>query len=240
MTINIKDCSINYEQIGTGKDIILLHGWGQNIEMIRPLVDFLKYRYTIIDFPGFGNSSEPTTAWTIYDYADMLNELVLKLKIKKPILIGHSFGGRVAVSYGSKYDVDKIILLGTPIIRDEKTISFKTKLLKKIATIPGLKKLAEFAKQHVGSVDYKSATPIMREILVNVVNQDLSKEAANLKNEVLLIWGTDDEAAPLKDAKRLEQIIRNAGLVELPGLSHYAYLEALPQVKKIIKVFIGE
>ena len=74
MKINVKDININYIQYGEGKDIVLLHGWGQNIEMMKPLGDPLsnKYKITIIDFPGFGESEEPKTAWTIDDYSEML------------------------------------------------------------------------------------------------------------------------------------------------------------------------
>ena len=105
MKIKVKDININYIQYGEGKDIILLHGWGQNIEMMQPLGNPLskKYRITIIDFPGFGDSEEPKSAWTMYDYAMLIEELVEKLKIKKPIIMGHSFGGRVAIRYSADH-----------------------------------------------------------------------------------------------------------------------------------------
>ena len=74
MRINIKETDINYIQYGEGRDVILLHGWGQNIEMMKPIGDPLSqnHRVTIIDFPGFGESSEPKTAWTVDDYSDIL------------------------------------------------------------------------------------------------------------------------------------------------------------------------
>ena len=74
MQIKIKDVDINYIQYGKGKDIILLHGWGQNIEMMKPLGDKLssKFKITIMDLPGFGESSEPKYAWSLDDYKEMI------------------------------------------------------------------------------------------------------------------------------------------------------------------------
>ena len=99
MKIKIDDIEVNYIQYGKGKDVLLLHGWGQNIEMMKPIGDNLcnKCRVTILDFPGFGESLEPKCAWTIDDYSNMLEKFINKLGIKKPIIIGHSFGGRVII-----------------------------------------------------------------------------------------------------------------------------------------------
>ena len=67
MQIKVQGLNVNYIQYGKGKDILLLHGWGQNIEMMKPLGDAFcdRFRITIIDFPGFGQSDEPKEKWTI-------------------------------------------------------------------------------------------------------------------------------------------------------------------------------
>ncbi len=239
MKITINDVDINYIQYGSGKDIILLHGWGQNIEMMRPIGDNFsdKYRITIIDFPGFGESEEPKTAWNITDYSLMLEVLVKKLKIKKPIIMGHSFGGRVAIRYSSNNSIEKLILFGSPCIRLQKKQPLKVKVLKKLKQLPGMNNIGEYMKKYIGSRDYKAASPIMREILVNTVNEDLSSYAKQIEEPTLLIWGENDTEAPLEEAKMLETIMVDAGLVVLPG-THYAYLENLNQVINIIRTFI--
>ena len=114
MKLNIRNIDINYIQYGEGEDVILLHGWGQNIQMMDPIGKNLckSHKITIIDLPGFGESEEPKEELNIYDYADILKELVDKLKIKKPTLIGHSFGGRIAIIYGSKYPKVKLSIIG--------------------------------------------------------------------------------------------------------------------------------
>ncbi len=239
MIKKINDIKINYQQFGTGKDLVFLHGWGQNIEMMLPLANRFKdkYRITILDFPGFGHSEEPTTAYTIYDYSNLLEILLTSLGVKNPTLIGHSFGGRVAICYSAKYSVEKLILFGSPCIRKE-IKSKKTDLYKAMKKLPGLKKISEVAKNYLGSTDYKNASPIMREILVKVVNQDLSNDAKKIKVPTLLIWGTNDEAAPIEDARELEKLLQDGALIELEGYTHYAYLEAIDQVTNILNSFL--
>lgn len=239
MKIKVKDIQINYIQYGKGKDILLLHGWCQNIEMMKPLGDNLsdKYRITIIDFPGFGKSDEPKEAWGIDDYSDMLEIIIKELKIKNPILMGHSFGGRVAIRYSADHDIDKLVLFGSPCIRKQKKLSLKTRVLKKMKTLPGMDSIGEKMKKYIGSRDYKAASPMMRQILVNTVNEDLSIYAKKIEAPSLLIWGDNDTEAPLEEAQELEKIMIDAGLVVLSG-SHYAYLENLHNVINIINIFL--
>ena len=137
MTINIKNMDINYIQYGKGKDIVLLHGWGQNIEMMNPIGKRLEdnFRITVLDLPGHGASSEPLAAITIYDYCEILREFLEKLEIKNPILIGHSFGGRIAIIYASNYKTEKLVLLGAPCIRKKEKMSLKVKTLKTLKKI---------------------------------------------------------------------------------------------------------
>lgn len=242
MRIKIKQNNISYIQYGEGKDIVLLHGWGQNIEMMKPLGDRLcqNYKITIIDFPGFGDSPEPESAWNIEEYTNMLENVIKKLSIKKPILIGHSFGGRVAIKYASLHSVEKLVLLASPCVRiKNNTRDLKTKILKSIKRLPGMDKIGEYAKNFIGSRDYKQATPLMRQILVNTVNEDLTECAKKIKVPTLLIWGDQDTEATLEEGKMLENLLEDGGLVVLDGCTHYAYLEALPRVINIINVFLG-
>lgn len=241
MKITIKDNEINYIQYGSGEDIILLHGWGQNIEMMKPLGDRLEknYRITILDFPGFGKSTEPKESLNIYEYCEVLEELVEKLKIKNPIIMGHSFGGRVGIVYASKNEVKKLVFFGSPCVRNEKDKpGLKVRVLKKLATIPVLNKLAAFAKKHMGSRDYRNASEVMRNTLVKVVNEDLSECAKKINAPTLLMWGEYDTEAPVEDAQKLEKIIKDAGLIVFPNSTHYAYLENLQQVVRILKNFL--
>ncbi len=238
MQIKIGNVKVNYIQYGEGMDVLLLHGWGQNIAMMKPLGDKLcdKCRVTILDFPGFGESDEPATPWTITDYAVMLEQFVKELNIKKPVVIGHSFGGRVAICYSANNPIEKLVLFGSPCIRNDKELSLSIKILKKLKTLPGLNELGEYMKKYIGSRDYKAASPIMRQTLVNVVNEDLSNYAKKIEEPTLLIWGENDTEAPVEEARDLEKLMVDAALIVLPG-THYAYLENLVQVVNILKSF---
>jgi len=238
--INIKGVNINYLDYGSedGNTIVLLHGWGQNIQMMdmlgRPFLN--DFRIINIDLPGFGKSEEPKEVWSLEDYVEMLEEILNKLNIKKPIIVGHSFGGRVAIKYAGSHDVLKVVLLGSP-FRPSGKKSFKTKILKALKKVPIIKNLENWAKTKLGSRDYKNASVVMRGVLVKAINEDLTEYAKNIKVPVLIIFGDNDSEVPLSEAKALENIINNAGLVVYEGCTHYAYLERLNQTIKVLKEF---
>lgn len=239
--VNLTD--INYIQYGNdkGKDIVLLHGWGQNIEMMKPLGDLLadNYHITIIDLPGFGKSKEPATILDVGDYTEIVHDLLESLKVVKPTLIGHSFGGRISIRYGASYDVEKLVLCGAPCVKTKKKLTLKEKMLKSAKKLPGMEKLADIAKNYIGSPDYKNASPMMRDILVKVVGEDLSDYAKKINVPVILIWGEYDEAVPLEEGRMLEKLLKDGAMIVLPG-THYAYLENLYQVGAIINKFMEE
>ncbi len=243
MTKKVNLTDINYIQYGNdkGKDIVLLHGWGQNIEMMKPLGDLLadNYHITIIDLPGFGKSKEPATILDVGDYTEIVHDLLKSLKVVKPTLIGHSFGGRISIRYGASYDVEKLVLCGAPCVKTKKELTLKEKMLKSVKKLPGMEKLADIAKNYIGSTDYKNASPMMRDILVKVVGEDLSEYAKKIKVPVILIWGEYDEAVPLEEGRMLEKLLSDGAMIVLPG-THYAYLENLYQVGAIINKFMEE
>lgn len=241
MTIDINDITLNYLEYGDGKEcLIFLHGWGQNIQMMKPVADYFQkeYKIYILDLPGFGYSSEPTFAYQVEDYVDVLKKFIEKKKISNPTLIGHSFGGKISLLYASKYSVNKLVLFASAFKKEIEKLSLKTKMLKFAKKVPILNKLEGFAKKHIGSTDYKNASGIMKEILVNTVNQDIREDVKKIKVESLLIWGEKDEAVSLESARELEGLIENAGLVVYPNCTHYAYLENLGQTVSVLRIFL--
>ncbi len=241
MIKKVKNIKINYELYGKGKEtIVYLHGWGQNIEMMKPIADPFqnKFQILIIDLPGFGQSEKPDFVWQMNDYIEMLHALLQELKVKKITLVGHSFGGKLSLLYASKYEVEKLVVLAGPFKKSEKTPSLKVRTLKKLKKVPVLNKLENFAKKHIGSTDYRNADPLMRKILVNHVNLDIQKEVKTIKCPTLILWGTEDTEVPVEDAYILEKWIEDSGVVILEGGTHYAYLEFLPRVISILQNFL--
>lgn len=234
--------NVHYERYGKkkGKTLIFLHGWGQNIAMMEPVAKLFAtdFDIVIVDLPGHGESDEPNKILEIPDFVTCIRSLVESLKIKNPILIGHSFGGKIALLYASKYEVDKLILFGSPFKQEIKKLSLKTKALKQIKKLPGMKVFEEFAKRHIGSTDYKNASPIMRQILVSHVNFDITEEVKKITCPALIVWGTNDTEVDISRAYELESLMKDAGLVVYDGCTHYAYLENLNQTIRVMESFL--
>ena len=238
-----KNININYIRYGNPNNqaVVLLHGWGQNIEMMKPVGDRLTDDdVIIIDLPGHGKSDEPKEVWELKDFVSMIHELLSSLNIQNPILIGHSFGGKISLLYASTYSVKKLILFGSPFKVKKNPQSLKVRTLKKLKTLPGLNKLAETMKNHMGSTDYRNASPMMRDILVRHVNTDITENVKKINCPTIIIWGTNDAAVPIEDAYELETLIKDSAVIPYEGCTHYAYLERLNQTVSIIQNFIKE
>ncbi len=242
MQKQFKGVTFHYVDYGSkeGKTILFLHGWGQNIQMMKPVADAFQkdYRILILDLPGFGESEEPKEIWTLQDYVDCIYDLVSSLDIENPILFGHSFGGKIALLYASCHPTLKLIVCGSPYKKEIPKLSWKTKTLKQLKKLPGMTPIAEKAKKYIGSRDYKNASPMMRKILVEHVNLDLTEEVKKIKTSTLILWGEEDQEVSIDEAYELEKYIPDAGVVPYPGCSHYAYLEGLKKTIQVVRIFL--
>lgn len=241
MEKKIMDVNINYtfQDIGSKTTLVLLHGWGQNIEMMEPIGNrYLdKFNVLIIDLPGFGKSSEPPYAWTVYDYVECIKKLIDSLKLSKIILIGHSFGGRLSLIYSSLYKVEKLVCLASPYCKEIKKLPLKTRIYKKVKKIKGLSWLANIMKNLIGSTDYKNSSEIMRGVLVQSINVEMEEDVKKIKCPTLLVWGTEDTAVPIKRAYELEKLIKDSAVIPYEGATHYAYLERLNHLITVLDSF---
>lgn len=239
-----KNIKINYKKYGKEKaePIVLLHGWGQNIQMMEPVGNAFTETNSIIifDLPGYGQSEEPPYEWELNDYVECIHDCLEQLKVTNPILIGHSFGGKISLLYASKYKIKKLILLASPFKPEIEKLSMKTKMLKQLKKVPVLTKFENFAKKHIGSTDYRSASIMMRKILVNTVNTDLTEDVKKIKVPTIMLWGTNDEAVDIKRAYELENLIADSAVIPFENCTHYAYLEKLGYTISVIESFIKE
>ena len=240
MNRTINGININYEETGEGELIVLLHGWGSNIKLFANLIDLLskKYKVVAMDMPGFGESQEPPSAWCVDDYADFVIEFLKAYNTDKVMLLGHSFGGRVIIKLNSRenlpFEITKVILVDSAGILPPKSNkkSFRTRRYKFCRSILSTKLMQKIAPQALeklrvkyGSADYVAASPLMRQVLVKTVNEDLEPLLSNIKCPTLLVWGVNDTATPLSDGEKMEKLIPDAGLVKLENAGHYSFLE---------------
>ncbi|QCX34582.1 alpha/beta hydrolase [Caloramator sp. E03] len=248
MFVDIDGINIFYKNEGSGKKIILLHGWGGNADSFLPVFNHLKSKFEVyaIDFPGFGRSSPPDRPFDVTDYMNILYKLFKKLKIEKASLVGHSFGGRVSILFSAVHPecVEKVVLVDSAGIIPKRTLKYyyrvyKFKLLKKIYLLfsKGDKeeKLERFYKKY-GSKDYRESGN-MRQTFVKVVNQNLRPYLKDIKAPTLLIWGEEDKDTPLYFGKIMEKEIPDAGLVVFKGAGHFSYLDKLSDFNIIITRF---
>ena len=253
MTKTVNGIKINYEQKGEGDLIVLLHGWGSNIKLFANLIDLLskKYKVVAMDMPGFGESAEPPSAWCVDDYVDFVIDFLKDYNTDKVMLLGHSFGGRVIIKMNSRknlpFKITKVILVDSAGILPPKSNkkSFRTyyyKAGKAVLSTAIVQKLAPDAlenfRKKMGSADYAAASPLMRQVLVKVVNEDLEPLLPNIKCPTLLVWGVNDTATPLSDGEKMEKLIPDAGLVKLENAGHYSFLEQQFTFNRVMSSFM--
>ncbi len=253
MLIEINGLKINFIDEGEGQPILLLHGWGSSIAVWTRMITYLKakggFRIVALDFPGCGKSPEPDHPLNINDYSELVLEFCRQQQIEKPILFGHSNGGRVTLTLLGQdlLQAEKIVLFGSAGIKQKrkplktlKIAAFKT--AKFFLTLPILKHYTadhlDRVRAYFGSADYNNASLVMRQTLVSLVNYDVTPLLPNVKVPTLLIWGSNDTAAPLADAKVMEKKIPDAGLCVLEGCSHFALIERPYEVEAILDHFI--
>ena len=240
---------LHYTDCGEGHPLLLLHGWGCNTTTFNAIRPFLEARFRVLtlDFAGFGQSDEPREVWGVEEYTRSVEALAKAEGIENPILIGHSFGGRVSIVYASRNKTQKIILVDAAGVKPRRSLSYYRKvytfkLLKRILPlIVGRKRaeaMIEARRSKAGSSDYNQATPMMRAILSKCVNEDLCHLMPKIEAPTLLFWGEMDTATPLADAKRMEKLIPDAGLVTVSGAGHFSFLENTPLFLRVAESFL--
>lgn len=254
MVIRIDDIPVNYIDEGVGSAILLLHGWGSNITLFDGIIKVLSPAHRVIapDMPGFGKTPEPQQPWAVDDYVDFIIKFIDTLGLKEFGVLVHSFGGRVLFKLNAReslpYVINKAVLIDSAGIMPKKSLKQKMslKMYKCARSIMSTKPLhflypdaVENMRKKRGSADYNNATPTMRQTLVKVVNEDLTPLISKINCPTLIIWGDNDTATPIDDARQMEQLIPDAGLVVCEGAGHYSFLEQPAKVHGALKVFFG-
>ena len=254
MNIEVDGYNICYRISGDGDETaVILQGWGTHLGMYDSVANVINSKYKVVQFdlPGFGASDEPGEAWNVDAFADFFCKFMQALDIKKAVLIGHSYGGRVIIKLASRsdlpFEITKIVLIDSAGIVPVKTAKQKMKIasykiLKKVFAVKLVNtlfpELVEDWRSRQGSADYRNATPIMRQCLVMAVNEDLRHLMPQIKQETLLIWGDADTATPIGDAKIMDSLIPDSGLAVLKGAGHFSFLEQPAVFANIMRTYL--
>ncbi len=251
-TIEIDGVSLHYRDSGEENllPVIIMHGWGCNVDTVASIENIFKGKMRVlnIDLPGHGKSSEPPAIWGVDDFTSMIEKFISRLGLVRPSLVGHSFGGRISILLSSRGGVDKVLLVDSAGIKPKRSLSYYWKVYSfkamknTVMLLCGKKKGSEIVDKlrgKKGSADYRNSSPRMRAIMSKCVNEDLKYAMPSIKAPVLLVWGEDDTATPLSDARTMKELIPDAGLVSFPGCGHYSFLDNPFGFKAVVSSFFN-
>ena len=246
--VEVNSQKVRLLEIGEGEPVVVLHGWGGRIESMAPVLKCLGLAFHVVamDLPGFGESPVPAGVWGTPDYAEFVHDVVVSLGHERAAFVGHSYGAKTSLYLAATHRefVTKLVAQGASGLRMAPSLKTRGKrLVGKGARLAGSlgppgRVLKRSLYALVASQDYKDAGEL-RPIMVKVVNEDIGHLLPNIDAPTLLIWGTDDDAAPLAHGKRMEQLIRDAALIEFEGAGHFAYLDERDRFCTIVRHFLG-
>lgn len=251
MDLLIDKLNINYIHKGKGHNVILIPGWGASYTYFNNLINELSKSYSVysLDLPGFGKSTTPITPFKTHDYALIVYNFMKKLNIENPTLIGHSFGGKTIIDLLTTTDVNikNAILIDASGIKPKKNIfikikNYRYKFLKKMinSLYKGDKKeyLLDDLRKQYGSKDYNEASGIMKEVLINIVNEDYTDKLSLIKIPTLLMWGELDTDTKLEEGKIMNEKIKDSGLVIIKNAHHFPFITNFKECLLIIDNFL--
>lgn len=226
-----------------GAPLVLLHGWGGNINSLQKLAEEIG-EYAInpiynLELAGFGDSQMPKPVMSTHDFAEYLNEFLTNNKIKEPILIGHSFGGKTIIdAVSSKLIKPKaVVLICTSGIKPQNNLKKSaSKLLKKLVpqSIQNNKKLKTvFYKYIIKETDYLNSESL-KESLSLIVEEHYDDKLEKIKIPVLIIWAENDSYVPVWMGRKIHSLIKDSKLIIVPNSTHGLPLHKPKIVSEII------
>ncbi len=239
--------------------LIILHGWQSSKEKwqkVKELLESPDLRVIVPDLPGFKPETGLEKSWNLDDYVLWLEKFSGDIPLSaesKFFLLGHSFGGRIAIKFAAKHPekLTGLILVSAAGIKKKKTIWDRIllaviKLTRKLGVEETtfektpwsiLRKL--FYRYFLRKTDYLRATPRQKEIMKNILEEDLKPLLEKISTKTLIVWGRKDKATLLKDGHLMAEKIKNSRLEILENIGHTPHLENSELLSQKIKTFIA-
>jgi len=251
--VEVMDLKISYSDVGNGKDILILHGWGSSSNSWVEVQNNLSakgFRVIVPDLPGFGASEEPRDPWGLKDYSGFVQEFARVIGINKFALAGHSFGGRIAIDYSARYPEDfkyLILIAAAGAIRHKKAkigiMLIFTKIGSFIFSLPVLSFIRPTVEKIwykiSGEKDYRKASPMMKIIMQRVLDEELRSRLPNILMPTLILWGEKDVATPLSDGVMIHENVPTSYLHVFKDMPHALNLKNPHGVAEKIAEFLS-
>ncbi len=250
MLVRVNDLDTYCTISGEGKPVVLLHGWGASSESLQDVAKALADRFRVfaIDLPGFGWTSPPPGVWGTREYAAHVETFMERAGIASASLLGHSFGGRIALALAALHPqrVRSLVLVASAGIRPKRGVDYylkigAAKLAKRVLLLPIWGRLGERVAsavyRRVGSSDYQSAGP-MRATLVKVVNEDLRDLLPSVRVPTLIVWGDRDREVPRSSMELMAKGIQGSRLEIMEGAGHFPFRDMSDGFAKLVRDFL--
>lgn len=232
--------------------LVILPGWEGSKTSWKNFINLAQNDFEVycFDLPCFGEEPCPNQVWGIAEYAEFVRQKIKELHLHKPILLGHSFGGQIAVYLAatSPQSLSRLILCGASAIRPKRSLkrsifNLTAKVGKIFFSLPLIKSLTapaqKFLYRLADSPDYGKTSGIKREIFKKIIRQDLTKKLKSIKTPTLIVWGTLDSYLPLKTGKKIAELINGSKLEVIAGGKHGLHLQMPERLYGIIKNFLN-
>src|SRR3989344_297876 len=257
----------NEQDDPAGPTVVFLHGWRSESGVWKQAMADLgdSYQLFAVDLPGFGKSEKPKHTFNLHDYALIVRGFIEK--IVNPVtslprgvprgtlpspgesnkvavaLVGHSFGGRVAIKLASTEPelIKKLVLVDSAGFNfhnknKREVFRFFSKIARPFFKLPGLKNLRPGIYKAIGAEDY-TVTPELKDTFVKVVNEDLTALLRFIRQETLIVWGGRSEDTPMMLAMWLKQNIRHSHLIVFNEAGHLAFLMNVKNLSNLCGIF---
>lgn len=250
MQVIVNDLLTQYDSQGKGKLVLLLHGWGDRRQTFQQLSDALAQQYQVValDLPGFGETQVPKEVWNLDNYAQFVAAFLQKLELPQPYaVLGHSNGGALAVravSLGTLQPEKLVLVAASGVRTTQKFKRFFVKLLAKVGNIATLW-MPERYRSGLRKSLYSAAgsdmlvVPELEETFKQTVRQDTQKDAAQITTPTLLVYAENDDAVPVQDGQRYNQLIKGSRLEVVAGAGHFVHHDQPEQVGKLVQEFLA-